>query len=124
MSSFKALPPQTVTAEVLNHEDFNIAHPLTGLECWGDVKVTSQLLSQPGGVIYLRAGKHIGHHKGFGVRHIWQELGDDLIKWCYKTLYDVPRFVYDIIVPGNNIVCENRWRVTLSPPQHSSPVSG
>ncbi len=62
MSRFKALPPQTVPAEFVYHEVFNIAHPLTGLEFWGVVKVTRQLLSQPGVVIYLRAGKHIGPH--------------------------------------------------------------
>lgn len=106
MSRFKALPLQTVPLEFAYHEDFNIAHPLTGLECWGIVKVTSQLLSQPGGEIYLRAGKHIGPHKGFGMRHIWEERGHDLIKWGYPTFYDVPRFVSDIIVHGTNIVCE------------------
>ncbi len=106
MSRFKALPPQTVPAEFVYQEDFNIAHPLTGLECWGVVKVTSQLLSQPGGVIYLREGKHIGPHKGIRVRHIWEDRGHDLIKWGYQTFYDVPRFVADIIVPGSNIVCE------------------
>ncbi len=106
MSRFKALPPQTVPAEFVYHEDFNIGPPLTGLECWGVVKVTSQLLSQPGGVIYVRAGKHIGPHNGFGVRHIWEERGHDLIKWGYPTFYAVPRFVSDIIVPGTNFVCE------------------
>ncbi len=40
------------------------------------------------------------------MRHIWEERGHDLIKWCYPTFYDVPRFVSDIIVPGTNIVCE------------------
>ncbi len=80
MSRFLALPPQTVPAEFVYHEDFNIANPLRVLECWGVVKVTSELMSQPGGVIYLRAGKHIGPHKGFGVRHNWEERGHDLIK--------------------------------------------
>lgn len=106
MSRFKAPPPQAIPVEFDHHEDFNILHPATGLDCWGLVKVTSQLLQQPGGEIYLRAGKHIGPHKGFGVRHIWQERGHDLIKWGYPTVYDVPRFVADIIVHGTNIVCE------------------
>lgn len=106
MSRFKAPPPQAIPLEFDHHEDFNIAHPTTGLESWGLVKVTSQLLQQPGGDIYLRAGKHIGPHKGFGVRHIWQERGHDLVKWGYPTVYDVPRFVSDIIVHGTNIVCE------------------
>ncbi len=106
MARFKAVPPQTVPADFVYHEDLNLSHPLTGLESWGVVKVTSQLLAQPGGVIYLRAGKHIGPHKGFGVRHIWEERGHDLIKWGYPTFYDVRRLVSDIIVPGTNIVCE------------------
>ncbi len=106
MSRYKAIPPQTVPAEFVNHEDINIAQPLTGLECWGVVKVTSQLLSQPGGVIYLRARKHIRPHKGFGLRHIWEERWHDLIKWGYPTFYDVQRFVSEIIVTGTNIVCE------------------
>ncbi|MBA1288312.1 hypothetical protein G7027_06605 [Pseudomonas japonica] len=70
------------------------------------MKVTSKLLEQPGGKIYLRAGKHIGPHKGFGVRHIWAERGHDLCKWGYATFHDVPRFVADIIVHGTTIVCE------------------
>jgi hypothetical protein len=40
------------------------------------------------------------------VRHIWRERGHDLIKWGYPTLYDVLRFVADLIVHGANIVCE------------------
>jgi len=106
MSRFKGLPPQPIPSDFDHHEDFNICHPGTGLECWGVVQVTSQLLLQPGGEIFLRAGKHIGPHKGFGIRHIWAERGHDLIKWGYPTFYDVPRFVADIIVDGTNIVCE------------------
>ncbi|WP_290877529.1 hypothetical protein, partial [Aquabacterium sp.] len=106
MSRFKAPPPHPIPVEFNHHEDFNIAHPLTALDSWGAVKVTSQLLNQPGGDIYLRAGKHIGPHKGFGVRHIWLERGHDLVKWGYPTIYDVPRFVSDIIVHGTTIVCE------------------
>ncbi len=106
MSRCKALPPQTEPAEFVYHDDFNIAHPIKWLECWGVVKVTSLLLSQPGGVIQLRAGKDIGPHNGIGERHIWEERGHDLLKWGYPTFYDVPRFVADIIVPGTNIVCE------------------
>lgn len=81
-------------------------HPQTGLASWGLIEVTSRLLQQPGGEIYLRAGRHIGPHKGFGVRHIWQERGHDLISWGYPTFYDVPRFVADIIVHGASVVCE------------------
>ena len=78
MSRFKAPPP-----EFDHHEDFNIAHSCTGLESWGLVKFTSQLLQQPGGDIYLRAGKHIVPHKGSGARHIWQERRHDLVQWGY-----------------------------------------
>ncbi len=106
MSRFKALPPQKVPAEFVYNEDYNISHPLTGLECWGDVKGTTHLLSHAAAVIYLRAGKHIGPHKGVGVRHIGEERGHDVINWRYQTFYDVPRFVSDIIVRGTNIVCE------------------
>ncbi|MCF6762870.1 hypothetical protein [Pseudomonas fragi] len=70
------------------------------------VDVTSQQFTQSGGAIYLRAGKHIGPHKGFGIRHIWMERGLDLIKWGYPTFEDVPRFVADIIVHGTDVVCE------------------
>ncbi len=106
MSSFKALPPQTVPAEFVYHEAFNIAHPLTGHEWWGVVKVTSQILSQHGGGIYLRAGKHIGPHNGFGVRQIWEERGHDQKKWAYPTIFDDPRIVSAMIVPASNIVGE------------------
>lgn len=106
MSRFKAQPPEPIPSDFNHHEDSNIIHPVTGLECWGNVKVTSQHLQQPGGAIYLRAGKHMGPHKGFGVRHIWKERGHDLIKWGYPSFYDVPRFVADIIVHGTTIVCE------------------
>ena len=106
MSLFKAHPPQPIPASFNHHEDHRIVHPLTGLACWGMVDVTSQHFTQPGGAIYLRAGKHIGPHKGFGIRHIWMERGHDLIKWGYPTFEDVPRFVADIIVHGTGIVCE------------------
>ncbi|MGF6314962.1 hypothetical protein [Pseudomonas frederiksbergensis] len=106
MSRFKAPPPQPIPATFNHHEDQHIVHPVTGLSCWGMVEVTSQQLLQPGGAIYLRAGKHIGPHKGFGVRHIWLERGHDLIKWGYPTFADVPRFVADIIVHDTSIVCE------------------
>jgi hypothetical protein len=106
LSRFKAQPPQPIPAEFDHHEDHRILHPTTGLSCWGLVIVTSEHLNQLGGEIYFPAGKHIGPHKGFGVRHIWQERGHDLVKWGYPTLYDVPRFVSEIIVDGSNIVCE------------------
>jgi len=106
VSRFKASPPQPIPAEFDHHEDFKICHPITGLENWGLVKVTSKKLLQPGGEIYLKAGKHYGPHHGFGIRHIWEERGHDLIKWGYPSFNDVPRFVSDIIVHGATIVCE------------------
>jgi hypothetical protein len=108
VSRFKTPQPEPVPAEFDHHQDFNICHPITDLESWGLVNVTSQQLQQPGGHIYLRAGKHSGLNSGFGVRHIWMQHGHELIKWGYPTFYDVPRFVSDIIVHGTTLVCE--WR--------------
>lgn len=88
------------------HHDFEHEHPNTGNRFWGEVQVTSRLLGQPGGNIVLRSGRHFGPHRGFGIRHIWLERGHDLQKWGYETIYDVPRFVSDIIKHGSNIVCE------------------
>ncbi|MBT0719653.1 hypothetical protein HGT71_15525 [Rosenbergiella epipactidis] len=106
MSRFKPVDVPPIPEDFLHHEDMNFPHPVTGEVCWGYVRVTSQHLNQPGGPIYLRAGKHIGPHKGFGIRHIWEQHGADLIRGGYRTFNDVPRFVSDIIVDGANIVCE------------------
>jgi len=88
------------------HEDHAFCHPLTGKQHWGTVVVTSQLLQQSGGPILLRAGRHYGPHRGFGIRHIWQERGHDLARFGYPSIYDVPRFVSDVIVDGAIVVCE------------------
>lgn len=107
MSRFKPPPtPSTIPSTFTHHEDHPVLHPVTGLASWGAVVVTSQRFEQAGGEIFLRAGKHIGPHKGFGVRHIWMERGHELITWGYPTIDDVPRFVSDIIVHGTNVVCE------------------
>lgn len=106
MSRFKPIIVPPIPDDFQHHEDVNLPHPVTGEICWGHVRITSQQLPQPGGPIYLRAGKHTGHHKGFGARHIWEEHGADLIRFGYKTFDDVPRFVADIIVHDANVVCE------------------
>ncbi|MCY1313845.1 hypothetical protein D9M70_644100 [compost metagenome] len=60
----------------------------------------------PGGEIYLRAGKHFGPHRGFGVNHIWAERGHELPRWGCKTIHDLPRYLASIITHNAPIVCE------------------
>ncbi|WP_207771514.1 hypothetical protein [Kushneria phyllosphaerae] len=95
-----------VPDDFVHHHNHQIAHPVTQSRYWGTVVVTSGLLQQPGGPIVLRAGRHFGPHKGFGIRHIWTERGNDLKKWGYDSIYEVPNFVSDIIQHNANIVCE------------------
>ena len=95
-----------VPAEFNHHHDLFMPHPVTGDQYWGQVKVTSRHLTQPGGPIILRAGRHIGPHKGFGIRHIWTERGRELQKWGYNSIHDVPDFVSKIIQDKAQIVCE------------------
>lgn len=95
-----------VPATFNHHQNHCIPHPITGHEYWGQVKVTSSHLAQPGGPIILRAGRHIGPHKGFGIRHIWTERGNELQKWGYPSIYEVPNFINEIIQDKTQIVCE------------------
>ncbi|MBA0219811.1 hypothetical protein H0248_21155 [Pectobacterium brasiliense] len=95
-----------IPADYVFHENHNILHPVNNTEHWGEVKITSKQFNQLGGKIFLRAGKHIGPHKGFGVRHIWSERGAKLTQWGFPTIHDVPRFVSEIIVHQAGIVCE------------------
>lgn len=83
-----------------------IAHP-DGLACYGRVpEINSKGDVIPAGDIFLRAGKHIGPNRGFGVRHIWAEHENELLGLGYNTVDDVARFVRDIIRPGAPIYCE------------------
>lgn len=101
-----------IPPEFNHHHNHQIPHPITGHEHWGKVKVTSKHLTQPGGPIILRAGKHIGPHKGFGIRHIWAERGQELQTWGYPSIYTVPNFINEIIQDKAKIVCEfNAMRV-------------
>lgn len=83
-----------------------IAHP-DGLDCYGRVpEINSKGDVIPAGDIFLRVGRHIGPNRGFGVRHIWAEHEQELVKLGYATVNDVARFVRDIIRRGVPIYCE------------------
>lgn len=83
-----------------------IAHP-DGLECYGRIpEINTQGDVIPAGEIFLRAGRHTGPNRGFGVRHIWAEHQTELTRLGYTTVDDVVRFVRDIIRPGSAIYCE------------------
>ncbi|WP_201786739.1 hypothetical protein [Serratia symbiotica] len=52
-----------------------IAHP-DGLKCYGhvpEIHSRGDYIPSASGDIFLRAGRHTGPNKGFGVRHIWAE---------------------------------------------------
>ena len=70
------------------------------------VKITSRNLHQLGGPIVLKAGRHKGPHRGFGVRHIWAERGRELTKYGYPTIHDVAVYVASIIANKASIMCE------------------
>ena len=98
------MPPNNYGIVGYPHEE--IAHP-GGLVCYGRVpEMNSKSDSIPAGDIFLRAGKHSGPNRGFGVRHIWAEHESELAKLGYGTVDDVARFVSDIIRPGVPIYCE------------------
>lgn len=59
-----------------------------------------------GGDIYLRAGAHWGHNRGFGVRHIWQAHCPDLQKFGCNHIDDVAAHIANMIAPGAAIYCE------------------
>lgn len=83
-----------------------IIHP-DGLKCYGKIpEIDAQGDVIPAGDIFLRAGRHTGPNRGFGVRHIWAEHERELTRLGYDTVNEVPRFVRDIIRPGTPIYCE------------------
>ncbi|WP_216364352.1 hypothetical protein [Pantoea coffeiphila] len=83
-----------------------VAHP-DGLKCYGRVpEMNSHGDIISAGDIFLRAGRHTGPNRGFGVRHIWAEHKTELVKLGYVTVGDVARFVRDVIRPGSPIYCE------------------
>lgn len=83
----------------------DIKHP-DGLDCYGQIpEIISKGDRIPAGKIFLRAGRHTGPNKGFGVRHIWAEHSKEMKKLGYETVDDVARFVRDIIRPGAPIYC-------------------
>ncbi len=91
---------------VFGSPNSTIAHP-DGFERYGHVpEIHSRGDCIPAGDIFLRAGKHIGPNRGFGVRHIWAEHEKELTRLGYETVDDVARFVRDIIRPGVPIYCE------------------
>ncbi|WP_322364589.1 hypothetical protein [Pseudomonas sp. Teo4] len=83
-----------------------VPHPVTGLLSYGYIEpYSSRNLTLPGGDIYLRVGKHHGFSKGFGVRHIWEGHGHELVSAGCQTIEDVPAFVAESC-PRAQILCE------------------
>ena len=101
------------------HKDDLIAHPTTGHQSFGFVpEITSRGITLPGGHIHLRAGRHIGPNKGYGVKHIWDEHGHELPRWGCKTVDDVAAYVASVIVHKAPIYCEfhqtkNGYRIAI-----------
>jgi hypothetical protein len=101
------------------HKDDLIAHPTTGHQSFGFVpEITSRGITLPGGHIHLRAGRHIGPNKGYGVKHIWDEHGHELPRWGCKTVDDVAAYVASVIVHKAPIYCEfhqtkNGYRIAV-----------
>ncbi|WP_256228284.1 MULTISPECIES: hypothetical protein [unclassified Pseudomonas] len=84
-----------------------VPHPVTGLLSYGYIEpYSSRNLTLPGGEIYLRVGKHHGFSKGFGVRHIWEGHGHELVGAGCPKIEDVPAFVAAILSQGAQILCE------------------
>ena len=58
----------------------HIAHP-AGLPCFGSLpEFVSRGDVIPAGDIFLRVGNHRGPNSGFGVRHIWAEHENELVR--------------------------------------------
>jgi hypothetical protein len=118
VSNPKAPILSPVYASTLHKDDF-VAHPITGHQSFGYVpEMVSQGIMLPGGHIYLRAGRHIGRNKGYGVKHIWDEHGHELPRWGCKTVDDVVAYVASVITHKAPIYCEfhqttNGYRVAV-----------
>ncbi len=101
------------------HKDDYVAHPVTGHYSFGYVpQMESQGILLPAGHIHLRAGRHIGRNKGYGVRHIWDEHGHELPRWGCKTVDEVATYVASVITHKAPIYCEfhqtkNGFRVAV-----------
>lgn len=89
------------------HQDDFVAHPVTRHQSFGFVpKMQRQGIVLPEGHIYLRAGKHFGPNKGYGINHIWDEHGHELPRWGCKTVHDVATYVASVIIHRAPIYCE------------------
>lgn len=101
------------------HRDDFIAHPNTERQCYGYVpEIRSNGIVLPAGDIYLRAGRHFGPNKGFGVRHIWDEHRHELTRIGCKAIDQVANYVASVIVHNAPIYCEfvlkpNGYRVAV-----------
>lgn len=82
-------------------------HPVSGELSYAYVTAyTSRNIEIPGGYVFLRAGKHLGFGKGFGVNHIWAGHSHELPGWDCKTIHHVPAFVAAILTNGAQVLCE------------------
>lgn len=101
------------------HQDDLIAHPATGHQSFGYVpRIERQGIVLPEGHIHLRAGRHIGPNKGYGVNHIWAEHCHELPRWGCKTINDVATYVASVIIHRAPIYCEfhqtrNGYRIAV-----------
>lgn len=89
------------------HRDDYVAHPVTGHQSYGYVpEMKSGKIILPAGHIYLRAGRHIGPNKGYGINHIWDEHGHELPRLGCKIIDQVATYVASVIVHKAPIYCE------------------
>lgn len=101
------------------HQDDFIAHPQTGRQSYGLIpEMKNRGIALPSGEIHLRAGRHIGPNKGYGVNHIWKEHAHELPKWGCKLIDGVAEYVASVIVHKAPIYCEfhqtrKGYRVTV-----------
>lgn len=66
-------------------------------------EITSSGYTFAKGPIQLRIGKHIGPHKGFGIKHIEAEHSKEILELGFHS---VNEFVKAIIVENAKIFCE------------------
>lgn len=89
------------------HRDDFIAHPTSGHQSYGYVpEMSRQGIILPAGHIHLRAGRHIGRNKGYGVKHIWDEHGHELPRLGCKNIDQVASYVASVIIHRAPIYCE------------------
>lgn len=115
-------PHNPITSPVYTselHQDDFILHPVTGHPSFGYVpEMISKGTTLPAGHIHLRAGRHFGLNRGYGVNHIWDEHAHELPKWGCKTINDVAAYVASVIIHRAPIYCEfhqtkNGYKVTV-----------